>query len=75
MSPLLTVEQVADRLACSTSFVRREAKSGRLRFYKLGRGAIRFSEAQIQEYLDSCVFEASSRPRKAVSLHLKHLRL
>ncbi len=73
---LQTVTQVAESLAISKSLVYRLANEGKLRCYRLGRGAIRFSETQIQEYLDSCVCEPSSEARKSPSVpKLRHLKV
>ena len=73
---LVTVAQAADALAISPSLIYQEVAGGRLRCYRLGRGAIRFSQDQIQEYLDSCVCEPSSGARMPISVpKLRHLRV
>lgn len=50
---LMTVQEVADRLNASTSFVYDIMASGELRHYVLGRGqgGKRVSEEQLQAYL------------------------
>jgi excisionase family DNA binding protein len=50
---VLKVKAVAQRLALSISAVYALLESGRLPHYKIG-GAIRVSEDQLKEYLDSC---------------------
>ena len=73
---LLTVAQLAESLAISPSLVYREVAAGQLRCYRLGRGAIRFSEEQIREYLDSCACEPSSEERNPPSVpNLRHLKV
>ncbi len=73
---LLTVTQVAESLSISPSLVYREAANGRLRCYRLGRGAIRFSPEQIQEYLNSCVCAPSSAAQRPLSVpKLRHLKV
>jgi len=50
---LLTVKEVAKRLAVSESFVYGRIADGSLKHYRLGKGqgGIRVSEEQLQEYL------------------------
>lgn len=73
---LLTVTQVAESLSISPSLVYSEVAIGRLRCYRLGRGALRFSEEQIQEYLRSCACEPTPGARKPLSVpKLRHLKL
>ncbi len=49
--PLLTVAQVADRLALSTKSIRRRIAEGVLPVRRLG-GALRISEADLRRYID-----------------------
>jgi excisionase family DNA binding protein len=46
---------VAQRLGVSVFTVKREVKRGALNFYRIGvgRGRLRFTEAQIQKYLSA----------------------
>jgi len=50
---LLTVKDLAERLAVSESFVYARIADGSLKHYRLGKGqgGIRVSEEQLQEYL------------------------
>jgi excisionase family DNA binding protein len=50
---LMTVGEVAERLRCSRSTVYNLAASGVLRCFRIGagRGAIRFSEEQVVDFL------------------------
>ena len=75
---LLTVRQVAERLNVSASCVYQLVESGKIPNHRigLGRGAIRVSEADLEEYLASCRREQMSEtPRRAPRLKLKHLKL
>ena len=47
---LLTIEDVADRLAVSTRTVRRLIEAGELAVHRIGR-AVRIAEADLQSYL------------------------
>jgi excisionase family DNA binding protein len=69
---LLTIRQVAERLAISRNLCYRLVSTGKLRAYRIG-GAIRFSEEQIQEYLDSSVMDVYREPRMVPTVKLKHL--
>ena len=51
MTPLLTVEAVAELLNVSTTLVYRLKDNGELPFYKIGKGAVRFSMDDIEMYL------------------------
>jgi len=72
---LLTVSEVAASLSISESLVYRLKDEGKLRCYRVGRGALRFREEDVMEYLDSCVVEVTMEPRRAPRLHLKNIRL
>ena len=50
---LFTEDQVANALGISADTVRRERKSGRIGCIKIGRRKIRFTEAQINDYVNS----------------------
>jgi excisionase family DNA binding protein len=71
---LLTVAEVADRLSVSESLIYRLTSEGKLRFYRLGHGAIRFSEEQIVEYLASREVQ-TRRERTPARVVLQHLRV
>jgi excisionase family DNA binding protein len=75
MNPLLTVAQIAELLAVSESLIYRLASEGKLRCYRLGRGALRFSESEVARYLDSCVVAVKLEPRRAPAARLKHIRI
>jgi excisionase family DNA binding protein len=72
---LLTVTEVASSLSISESLVYRLKDEGKLRCFRIGKGAIRFSEEDVIEYLNSCVVEVEIRPRRAVVSKLKHIRI
>ncbi len=74
----LTVRQVAKRLNVSASCVYQLVETGKLPNHRigLGRGAIRVSEADLEEYLASCRREKMSEtPRWAPRVKLKHLKI
>jgi len=73
---MLTVAEVAKRLTVSTALVYQLVAQGRLACYRigLGRGAIRFAEADVSAYLESCRFDPEPRRAPAYSPVLKHLR-
>ena len=75
---LLTVRDVANTLNVSASCVYQLIESGNLPHHRIGvgRGAIRMSEADLNEYLSSCHREKMSEaPRRAPRVTLKHLKL
>jgi excisionase family DNA binding protein len=71
----ITVPEVAEALSISESLVYRLKDEGKLRCFRIGKGAIRFREEDVMEYIDSCVVEVQVRPRRAVLPQLKHIRL
>jgi excisionase family DNA binding protein len=72
---LLTVTEVATSLSISESLVYRLKDEGKLRCFRIGRGAIRFSEEDVMEYLNTCVIQVRLEPGKAPRLNLKHVRI
>lgn len=70
---LLTVRQTAEALSVSPSLVYRLASEGTLRCYRIGRGALRFREEDIEEYLARCVVEVTLEPQRTPAVKLKHL--
>jgi len=62
---LLTVSDVADRLSISQSLCYRLVAEGKLRAFRIGKGALRFREEDLAEYMESCVIEVRLEPRKA----------
>lgn len=52
MRQVLTVEQVATLLQIHPESVRKLARAGRLKGSKLGTAGWRFSETQVQDFLD-----------------------
>lgn len=59
---MLTVKDVAERLRISPSTVYHLVEGGALSCYRIGRGkgAIRFTEVQIEHFLESRKVEAGS---------------
>ena len=74
---LFTVQQTAEQLAISQSLLYREVMTGKIRCYRLGRNALRFSEEQIMEYLQGCIVEIKMEPQQkaAPSLTVKRIRI
>jgi excisionase family DNA binding protein len=72
---LLTVKETAEALSVSPSLVYRLASEGALRCYRIGRGALRFSQEDVQAYLNGCVLEVKLEPRRRPTTHLKHIRI
>ena len=76
---LLTVKQVAERLTVSASCIYQLVETGRLSHHRIGvgRGAIRFSEQDIDDFLTDARHHAQQAssvitpPRRK----LKHLKL
>jgi excisionase family DNA binding protein len=65
MNALLTVKQVAEVLAVSTSLVYDLAARGLIKHHRLagrGRGTLRFAQEHVQAYLDSTLQEAGVTP-------------
>ena len=64
---MLTVKQVADRLAVSASCVYQLVALGTLECYRIGggRGTLRFSEEQFQAYLERARVRATPPPSSA----------
>jgi excisionase family DNA binding protein len=75
--PLLKVAQVAERLSLSESKVYQLVEEGRIAHHRLG-GAIRFSEEQVDAYLEATKREprepGPKTPARRIS-RLKHIRL
>ncbi len=74
---LLTVRDTADRLNVSRNCVYQLVEAGKLPCHRIGigRGAIRISEEDIRQFLESCRQEKHEEPRKAPRRKLKHLKL
>ncbi|WP_437193235.1 helix-turn-helix domain-containing protein [Planctomicrobium sp. SH527] len=82
MNPLdrmLNVATTAERLGVSTATIYALVNAGKLPCYRIGvgRGAIRISEREIEQYLESCrqlptapTTARSPRPRR-----LKHIKI
>ena len=62
---LLTVRETAEALSVSPSLVYRLVSEGALRCFRIGRGALRFRQEDVEEYLSQCVVEVSVGTRKA----------
>ena len=56
MNSLLTVEDVAERLACSASLVYQLVDAGKIAVHRIGNGraTIRFRPEDVEEYLAAC---------------------
>ena len=71
---LLTVNDVAEILAVSPSLIYRLAAEGELPSYRLGKGALRFCQEDIESYLSSCLKGKRARkPRTTSGPVFKHL--
>jgi len=67
---LLTEEEVAQALGCSTQTVKRERQRGHLGYTRIGRGRIRYTEDQVATYLEDqregpCKTERAGSARSA----------
>ena len=74
---MLTVKNVAERLGVSSALVYSLVAEGKIPTYRigLGRGAIRFTEADLSAYLASCRLEVQEGKPAPSRPTLKHLRL
>jgi excisionase family DNA binding protein len=75
---LLTVRDVAKRLAVSASSVYALVETGRLACHRIGigRGTIRIDETDLAAFLDACRSAPRPAPRRASTRpQLKHLRI
>jgi excisionase family DNA binding protein len=75
---LLKVRDTAERLNVSESCVYQLIEAGKLPCHRIGngRGAIRISEADLNDYLASCrEARTGEKPGKAPRPRLKHLKL
>ena len=76
---MLTVKQVAERLTVSASCIYQLVETGRLSHHRIGvgRGAIRFTEEDVDEFLAQSREEmrTESPPASPPRRKLKHLRL
>jgi excisionase family DNA binding protein len=72
---LLTVKETAKALSISPSLVYRLVSEGALRCYRIGRGALRFRQEDVEGYLNRCIVEVKLEPRRAPAAHLKHIRI
>ncbi len=76
---LLTVKEVAERLKVSASCIYQLVESGRLAHHRIGigRGAIRFSEDDLDEFLKKSREQARQSKSTSDKPHvkLKHLKL
>jgi len=76
---LLTVKDVAGRLNVSPSCIYQLVETGKIPHHRIGvgRGAIRFTEDDLAEYLDRNRSQPASggQPRPATRPKLKHIKL
>lgn len=72
---MMTVSTVAERLDVSDACVYAIIAAGDLRCYRIGvgRGAIRISEEQLQDYLDKKETGEKPKTSRPVPVKLKHL--
>jgi excisionase family DNA binding protein len=68
---MLTVKQAAERLCVSPSTVYNLVHSGQLHCHRigLGRGRIRFTETQVEAYLQACEVGAGTLRPEAMFTH------
>lgn len=76
MDQMMTVAEIAKRLKVSLATVYAMVESGEIPCYRIRtrpgkRGAIRFTEAQLQDYLKAAKFMPSS----SAPSELRHIRL
>jgi len=75
----LTVPETAERLKVSKSCVYQLVETGKIPCHRIGtgRGAIRISETDLEEYLTECRSEmqTSEKPQRVSRPKLKHLKL
>jgi excisionase family DNA binding protein len=73
---LLTVRQVAQRLALSESCVYAKLADGSISHYRLG-GALRVSEAQLSDFLEKTKRERGESParRQQPRPRLRHIKV
>lgn len=71
----MRVREVAARLEISSSLVYQLIATGKLRCYRIGngRGVVRVTEEQLQEYLKAAEPAPAQPPKNRV--RLRHLRL
>ena len=76
---LLTVKDVASRLNVSQSCIYQLVETGKIPHHRIGvgRGAIRFTEDDIAEYLDRNRSQPASgrQPNSTTRPKLKHIKL
>ncbi len=74
---LLTVREVAELLRVSPSMVYQLVEGRKLACHRIGggRGAIRVSTTDIQQYLAACRYEQREHVPKPPRQRLKHLKL
>ena len=66
---MLTVKEVAQQLGVSPGLVYREISCGRLRCHRFGKRTYRISEADVREYIATCL-----RPLERVETPLREDR-
>ena len=73
---MLSVRDVATKLGVSSALIYALVAEGKLVCYRigLGRGAIRFNDADVDAYLASCRVEGEERMPCPPSPRLKHLK-
>jgi excisionase family DNA binding protein len=75
---LLTVRDVAERLAICASLVYDLIAARQIAFHRIGKGrggSIRISETDLNDYLDRCRTDRQEPQRQAPSRKLKHIHV
>ena len=52
--PMFTIKSLAEHLAVNVDLIYREVSRGNIAYTRVGRRHIRFSEAQVEDYLRRC---------------------
>ncbi len=72
---LLRVRDVAEMFSISISLVYREVTEGRIRAYRIGKGALRFREEDILAYLADCEIQPKAQQKQTRFPALKNLKV
>jgi excisionase family DNA binding protein len=72
-----TVKQIAEQLGVAVETVYRLCRTGKLKHYKVGhgRGAIRITDSDLNDYLLSCRIEREENAHPLPRPRLKHLKI
>ena len=74
---MLTVQDIAQRLNVSQACMYRIVQSGKLACHRIGngRGTVRISEEDFDEYVRACRIGKSEETRRAPRSRLKHIKV